>query len=180
MKDNLELFPEHCKGCSLICSRSLDCVGRVGALKVVVDQLSSAGATYVRVSWEGLWLNKCSALGKLVGKFATNPCVSSSSCVHHVSPALLAEVRAQRKLSSAQNPGKIIFKGGIQLVSIHVCNSATVQLYTSELATVYFLPTREEVGKKAFLEFHSYLCKRNKINCFSKSPWFLPLVGSGT
>lgn len=63
----------------------------------------------------------------------------------------------------------MVFTGGIQLVS-----------YTSVLATLHSLPAWEEVGKKAFLGFHSYLCKPNEINCFPESSCFSPLVGSAT
>lgn len=82
---------------------------------------------------ERLQLNECLASGNLLASLPLNPVfyqtdveMAADKHVHRVPAALLAKVRAWRKLSGAQQPGVMVFKGRIQLISLHVCNLATV------------------------------------------------------
>lgn len=102
-------------------------------MKVVVVRQGLIGATCFRGLWEGLRLNEHSAPGNLLASLPQNPVfyqaaveVATVKHVRHVSAALLAKVRAWRKLSGAQQPGKMVFNEGIQLISVHICNLATV------------------------------------------------------
>lgn len=67
-------------------------------------------------------MNKCSALGNVLASLPQNRtfCQAAVELATekqlHVSAALLAQVRAHRRLSGAQQLGEMVFNGGIQFI----------------------------------------------------------------
>jgi len=92
----------------------------------MVVWLSFVGATYLRDHGEGLQLNERSAVGNLLTSLPQSPVFCQASVCSSCSCCLASKGQSLEESIGAQQPGKMVFKGGIWLISLHVCNLATV------------------------------------------------------